>query len=298
MNYKLLGKSDLQVSEISFGCMSLGDDDKAGKALLHKALDQGINFFDTADLYQNGQNEALVGNAFKGMRDKVVLATKVGNQMRLDGNGWDWNPTKAYILQAVEKSLKRLQTDYIDLYQLHGGTLEDPIDETIEAFEMLQQQGKIRYYGISSIRPNVIREYVQRSKLVSVMMQYSLLDRRPEEESLALLQENGVGVLARGSYAQGLLLGKSPKPYLGYSGGQVTAAAAAVAEVAGQERSEAEVAARFVLHHPAITSAVVGIRTQKQLQEAIQVAAADDLTEEQVQKLRSALQANTYEQHR
>jgi aryl-alcohol dehydrogenase-like predicted oxidoreductase len=87
---------------------------------------------------------------------KVIIATKVGNQWRADGSGWDWNPNKDYIISAVEQSLKRLQTDYIDLYQLHGGTMEDPIDETIEAFEQLQKQGKIRYYGISSIRPTVI----------------------------------------------------------------------------------------------------------------------------------------------
>src|SRR6202034_3432729 len=98
-------------------------------------------------------------------------------------------------------------TDYIDLYQLHGGTIDDPIDETIEAFELLQQQGKIRYYGISSIRPNVISEYVQRSNIISVMMQYSLLDRRPEESCLQLLQQNNIGVLARGSVAGGLLAG-------------------------------------------------------------------------------------------
>ncbi len=94
-------------------------------------------------------------------------------------------------------SLKRLNTDRIDVYQLHGGTIEDPIEETISAFEQLVQQGKIRYYGISSIRPNVIREYVLRSNIVSVMMQYSLLDRRPEEECLPLLAQKDIGVLAR-----------------------------------------------------------------------------------------------------
>jgi aryl-alcohol dehydrogenase-like predicted oxidoreductase len=170
MIYKQLGNSDLRVSEVSYGCMSLGEDHQANVELLHRALDQGINLFDTADLYQKGENEVTVGKVFAGMREKVILATKVGNQWRPDGSGWDWNPTKAYILRAVEESLKRLQTDYIDLYQLHGGTIDDPIDETIEAFEQLRQQGKIRYYGISSIRPQVIREYVSRSRIVSVMM--------------------------------------------------------------------------------------------------------------------------------
>ncbi len=99
-----------------------------------QALDSGINYFDTAELYQAGENERTVGKAFKGMRDRVLIATKVGNQLRPDGSGWDWNPGKDYILEAVDKSLQRLQTGYIDLYQLHGGTLDDPIDENHRSF--------------------------------------------------------------------------------------------------------------------------------------------------------------------
>ncbi len=153
--------------------------------LVQEALEQGINYFDTADLYQHGAVESVLGRAFSGKRKQVILATKVGNQWRPDGSGWDWNPSKNYILNEVDESLQRLQTDYIDLYQLHGGTLEDPIDEVIETFESLQKAGKIRYYGISSVRPNVIREYAKRSSIISVMMQYSLIDRRPEEEMLS-----------------------------------------------------------------------------------------------------------------
>lgn len=299
MKYKKLGKSGLEVSEVSFGCMSLGDDQGANTALLHRALDKGITFFDTADLYQKGENEVTVGKAFRGMRTSVILATKVGNQWRPDGSGWDWNPSKAYILRAVEDSLKRLQTDYIDLYQLHGGTIEDPIAETIEAFELLRQQGKIRAYGISSIRPNVIREYVNRSNISSVMMQYSLLDRRPEETCFGLLQEHEIGVLARGSYAQGLLLGKPPKPYLNRSKEEVAAAAEAVNRLASaSNRTAAEVAARFVLQHPAVTTAVLGIRTAAQLQDALQVAGAGPLPQTAVDTLKQIAQPNQYEQHR
>lgn len=178
MKYHTPRKSTLSVSEVVFGCMSLGTDDTANAALIHEAIDAGINCFDTANIYQDGFNEQTLGKALKEKRSKVIIATKVGNQRRADGRGPDWNPRKEHILSEVEESLNRLQTDYIDLYQLHGGTIEDPIDETIEAFETLKQQGKIRFYGISSIRPNVIREYVQRSGIVSVMMQYSLLDRR------------------------------------------------------------------------------------------------------------------------
>jgi aryl-alcohol dehydrogenase-like predicted oxidoreductase len=298
MKYHQLRNSSLQVSEISFGCMSLSGDQSQDRQLLHQALDRGINFFDTADLYEKGANEEKVGSAFKGMRQDVILATKVGNQWRSDGSGWDWNPTKSYILKAVDESLKRLQTDYIDLYQLHGGTLNDPIDETIEAFEILQQQGKIRYYGISSIRPNVIREYVKRSNIVSVMMQYSLLDRRPEEECLDLLHHHNIGVLVRGSVAKGLLVDKPAESYLNYSAAQVEAAAQALAKVARSKKNRAAAAIRFVLQHPAVATAVVGIRTPTQLEQALTVPDMPMLTPAQLQKLRDSVPVNQYVEHR
>jgi aryl-alcohol dehydrogenase-like predicted oxidoreductase len=298
MKYNQLGNSELSISELSFGCMSLTGDHQDNIKMLHHALDHGINFFDTADLYDKGDNEVLVGKAFKGMRDKVIIATKVGNQWRSDGSGWDWNPSKEYILQAVDKSLQRLQADYIDLYQLHGGTIDDPIDETIEAFELLKQQGKIRYYGISSIRPNVIREWVKRSGLTSVMMQYSLLDRRPEESCLELLHKHNIGVLSRGSLAQGLLAGKAAKPYLNYSAEAVESAANAVRTVAANSRSLSEVAIRFVLRHPAISTAVLGIRTLQQLEDALNVKGTLALSEQEMSLLRQALKVNMYEQHR
>jgi aryl-alcohol dehydrogenase-like predicted oxidoreductase len=285
MQYKQLGTSNLSISEISFGCMSLGNDHDANAALLHHAFEQGINYFDTADIYQNGFNE-------------VIIATKVGNQTRTDGKGFDWNASGKYIREAVEKSLKRLQTDYIDLYQLHGGTIQDPIDETIEAFESLKQQGKIRYYGISSIRPNVIREYVNRSNMVSVMMQYSLLDRRPEEECLLLLLQHKIGVLARGSVAKGLLLGKPAEPYLNYTAAEVSKAAEAIKAATNATRTATGAALRFVLQHPAITSAVVGIRTQQQLDSNIQASAAPSLTPEAMEQLQKTVAINRYDQHR
>lgn len=206
MKYRRIGKTSLKVSEISFGCMSLDVTSKDSESLLRSAVDHGINFFDTADLYDKGENERVVGKALQSVRNQVIIATKVGNQWREDGSGWDWNPTKTYILKAVEDSLRRLNTDYIDLYQLHGGTIEDPIDETIEAFELLKEQGKIRAYGISSIRPNVIREWVSKSNMSSVMMQYSLLDRRPEEAMLELLGTHDISVITRGTLAKGLLV--------------------------------------------------------------------------------------------
>jgi len=243
----MLGKSDLEVGELGFGCMSLGLDHKHNASLLHYAVEHGINYFDTADLYDQGENEITVGKAFKGMRQDVIIATKVGNEWREDGSDWDWNPAKGYIKQAIFKSLKRLQTDYIDLYQLHGGTIDDPIDETIEAFEELKAEGWIRHYGISSIRPNVIREYVQKSNIVSNMMQYSLLDRRPEEEILTLLEENNISVVVRGAVAKGLLIDKEPANYLDYSKEEIASLQKELAALKTESRGLSQVAVSYVL---------------------------------------------------
>ncbi|WMJ74621.1 aldo/keto reductase [Cytophagaceae bacterium ABcell3] len=297
MQYSTLGNSDIQVSEISFGCMSLGNDGRLNADLLHQALDLGVNYFDTADVYQQGMNETFVGQAFKGVRDKLVLSSKAGNQVRPDGKGFDWNPSKAHILKAAEDSLKRLQTDYIDVYMLHGGTIDDPMDETMEAFELLKAQGKIRAWGISSIRPNVIREYVRKADIACVMMQYSLLDRRPEEACLELLKNNNISVLARGALAKGLLAGKPEQPYLGYSETEVKKVAEKIKNIASHDCHPSGVALRFALHHPAVATAVVGIRTSEQLIEAVG-AANCSVSEQDMITLKSVLDPNFYAQHR
>jgi len=297
MQYNPLGTSDLNVSEVSFGCMSLGSDDAANVQLLHRAHDEGINYFDTADIYNKGQNEITVGKALAGRRDKVIIATKVGNVWRADGSGLDWNPSKEHILKSATQSLKRLRTDYIDLYQLHGGTIDDPIDETIEAFEMLVSQGKIRYYGISSIRPNVIREYVERSNIVSVMMQYSLLDRRAEETCLELLEKNSISVLVRGSLASGLLVDKPAKSYLHYSEQDVIKLVQAMKNVSQSKRSLTEIALNFALAPDAVASAVVGMRTEKQLRDVLGAASTLPLTARELDALQ-VIPVSTYQDHR
>ena len=194
--------------------------------------------------------------------------------------------------------MKRLQTDYIDLYQLHGGTLEDPFDEVIEVFESLRKSGKIRYYGVSSIRPAVIREYVKRSHIVSVMMQYSLLDRRPEEKMLYYLKEKEVGVLARGVLAKGLLVNKTPEPYLNFNPEEVSKAALAIKAVSGDQHTSVDTAVRFVLDQPAISSVVMGIRTESQLHEALAAGQSAPLNKIQRTLLENSLPPNCYTEHR
>ncbi|MEP7279051.1 MAG: aldo/keto reductase [Bacteroidota bacterium] len=297
MEYRVLGKSSLSVSRIGFGCMSLRENDPGNERLLSAAIEKGINFFDTADRYGQGNNEALLGKALKQKRTALLIATKVGNQMKEDGSGWVWNPRKAYILSCVDKSLQRLQTDYIDLYQLHGGTIQDNIGESIEAFEILQQQGKIRFYGISSIRPNVIRAYASRSALCSVMMQYSLLDRRPEESCFDLLEDQHIGVLARGALAGGLLVDKPARDYLNYSQEKVKKAADAVGQVSGKKNKTAT-ALQFVLKQSVVAAAVVGIRTMKQLNEAVAAEKSPPLNENDLSLLRYSVPLNYYKEHR
>ncbi len=299
MQYQLLGRSELNISRIGFGCMSLKPVQPDIPSLIDEAIENGVNYFDTADLYDKGLNEINIGKVLKNKRKQIIIATKGGNEWKADSNTTNWNPTKEYLLKAVEQSLQRLQTDYIDLYQLHGGTIDDPIDETIEAFELLKQQGKIRYYGISSIRPNVIREYIKRSNIVSVMMQYSLLDRRAEETCLQLLKENNIGVLARGSVAGGLLAGKPAKNYLNYTEEQVLILIKTMGKfTTTSSYTGSDIALKFVLQNPAITAAVVGIHTNKQLADAIHAMNNEPLDEKILKQLRLSIPVSYYELHR
>lgn len=298
MEYRTLPGADWQLSELSFGCMSLQGNDAENARLLHKAFDHGVNYFDTADLYQNGANEETVGKALQDRREEVIIATKVGNEMRPDGSGWDWNPTKNYILKAVDKSLQRLRTDYIDLYQLHGGTIDDPIEEVIGAFEELKAAGKIRYYGISSIRPNVIRTYLDRAQILSNMMQYSLLDRRPEEEAMHLLHEQGVGVMVRGALAKGRLAGKDVSGYLNYPLQAVDLLMNKIKSFSIEKMPLSKIALQWVLANPVVSTVVLGTRTEAQLDDALAYYNSPFLSEEQVRELSAVLKPNLYTNHR
>jgi aryl-alcohol dehydrogenase-like predicted oxidoreductase len=295
MEYRKLGKSSLMISQIGFGTMSLELNQSNSETLIHRAIDGGVNYFDTADIYDDGLNESFLGRVLQNRRENLILATKVGNKKRPDGSGLDWVPSKKYILSAVDQSLKRLQTDYIDLYQLHGGTTDDPIDDIIEAFEYLKKAGKIREYGISSIRPNVIREYVRRSSIVSVMMQYNLLDRRPEESVFPLLIENGLSVLARGALARGLLISKPAESYLNYSKDQVANFMQMLNRIS--KKTPYELTILFALSRLPVSSAVIGIRTESQLQDAINVTTSTNLSIGEMKSLEKIFPINHYQNY-
>lgn len=307
MKKRRIGSSDLYVSELGLGCMSIGTNPANAQVIIEAALEEGINYFDTADLYDFGENEKLVGQSLKNVREQVVIATKAGNRWNEQKDSWSWDPSKKYIKEAVKGSLNRLATDYIDLYQLHGGTIDDPIDETIEAFEELKKEGLIRHYGISSIRPNVIREYAARSSIVSVMMQYSILDRRPEEEALPLLDKNGISTVTRGPLAKGLLSNKmldkasqsvEEKGYLDYSYSELAETIQSIREKLSGDRSMTEIAFQYNLANPAVSSIVAGASRVEQVRENAKAARANRLTEEELAVIKTLAKQNTYKQHR
>ncbi|WP_010093139.1 aldo/keto reductase [Ornithinibacillus scapharcae] len=303
MKMNRLGKSDINISALTLGCMSLGTDKNNAKNIIDFALDMGINHLDTADLYDFGLNEEIVGEAIKDKRNQLIITTKVGNHFNKESNDWYWDPSKSYIKAEVKESLKRLQTDYIDFYMLHGGTMDDPIDETIEAFEELKQEGIIRSYGISSIRPNVIREYVKKSSIDGVMTQYSLLDRRPEEETLDLLHQNNISVLARGPLAKGLLSNQAQKivatkgkeGYIDYTGSELTRI---VNKLTEQSTEVTNLALQYVLQHPVVATAVFGASSIEQVAENSKVDTEIPLTDKDYLALKEITKANRYKQHR
>jgi len=303
MKKRKIGKSDLWVTELGLGCMSIGTEEKAAREIIETALDEGINYFDTADLYDFGENERIVGSALKHVRENVILASKVGNRWNQDKSGWSWDPSKSYIKEAVKQSLKRLDTDYIDLYQLHGGTIEDRMEETIEAFEELKFEGYIRYYGISSIRPNVIREYIKKSHIVSVMMQYSILDRRPEEEALPLLHEHGVSVVTRGPLAKGILSDKmlekvSQKGYQDYSQEELLTALPVLKEKLASDRSFTEIALQYNLAHPAVASVIAGASSPQQVRANARAINSPSLTGDEIAMIKAFSKETLYKEHR
>lgn len=297
-----LGKSDIYISELTLGCMSLNVNQSDSTKIINLALDRGINHLDTADLYQFGKNEKMIGEIIKERRQDIILTTKVGNHFNSNTKSWFWDPSKEYIYQAVDASLQRLQTDYIDLYLLHGGTIDDPIDETIEAFEQLKSSGKIRAYGISSIRPNVIHEYLKRSSIDAIMMQYNMLDQRPAE-LLDLLYTNRVSVLARGPFAKGMLSNqaldyiteKGKDGYLNYTRDELLLT---VQNLRNLNVPLTKLSLQFVLHHPAVSSAVFGVSTLDQLNDNLKYAHITPLEAEFLKTIKQLTKPVFYTSHR
>lgn len=286
----------LHLPQIALGGMSLPERLSEAEKILHQAVDGGITFFDTADLYQKGKNEENLGRGLKSKRSQLLLSTKVGNQWNPDGKTWFWNPRKAYLLKAVEESLKRLRTDYIDLYQLHGGTIDDPWEEIFEVFELLKHQGKIRAFGISSIRPNVIRKVMASNPPSTIMMQYSPVDRRPEETVFPMLEKTATRVLVRGSLARGILI---DKPVTGFLDLPKEKVSEIKDEILSSGHSSEAVLIRFGLSEKAVSSLVIGASSAEQVQKLLRgFAESQSVPAELIARLKTKFPSNFYQDHR
>ena len=300
MNYRTLGHTGTKVSPLCLGAMMFGDwgnqDHDESIRIIHRALDAGVNFIDTADVYSRGESEEIVGKALSGgKRDNVVLATKVHGTMGDDPN--EFGNSRRWIIKEVENSLRRLGTDWIDLYQIHRPEADTDIDETLGALTDLVRAGKVRYIGSSTfpasqiVEAQWVAEQRGRERFVCEQPPYSILVREIENDVLPTCQRYGMGVIPWSPLAGGWLSGRYrkdaelpqslraeriPSRYdMSLPGNQRKLEAAdALARLAGEAGiTLIEMALAFVIRHPAVTAAIIGPRTMEHLES--QLTAAD-----------------------
>ncbi len=294
MEYRLLGPTGVRVSPLCLGAMNFGGVTPEDEAIemIHRALDAGVNMVDTANIYSEGESERVVGKALSGgRRDEVILATKVHFPTSEDPN--DRGNSRHNILNAVDQSLKRLATDWIDLYQIHRPDFDVPQEETLRALDHLVHQGKVRYVGCSTfpawmvMEALAISERYRLSRYVTEQPPYNLLDRRIENELVPLAERHGLGLLPWSPLAMGILAGRysgrhglpegSRAARIGsWAEARVTArgidAADQVAVLAReQEMTPAQLALVWVKDQPGVTAPIIGPRSLDQLEEALPV---------------------------
>lgn len=294
MKYRNMGRTGLKVSEVCLGTMTFahGTDEAAAKAMVDLSFEAGINFFDTADGYQIGESEIMLGKALKGRRRDAVIATKFFNPMGPGPN--DSGMSRVHIMQSIEDSLKRLQTDYVDIYYIHHVEEQTPLEEMLRALDDLVHQGKVRYTACSNYQAWRLATALGISMAEGLALfscyqpQYNLVVRDIEQELIPLCEYHGIGVVTWGPLAGGFLSGKyAPgerklsgtrseegwvflENFFAANADETLAVLLEVAETMG--KTPAQVAIRWILEQRAVTSVIVGARTVEQLEDNIRVS--------------------------
>jgi aryl-alcohol dehydrogenase-like predicted oxidoreductase len=313
MKYRRLGDTGLMVSELCLGCMTFGreTEEEDSKGLVGRFLEAGGNFIDTADVYSKGVSEEITGKAIKEVRDEVVLATKVRFPMG-DGPN-EVGLSRKHIMQGCEDSLRRLGTDYIDLYQVHCWDSATPLEETLSALTDLVRAGKVRYIGVSNFTAWQLMRSLQLSEVhgferfVCVQPQYSLVERNIEREILPVCLEEGLGVIPWSPLGGGFLSGKYSRDQEPPQGSRISEAVESmeeywdrraternwrVLEVVGRiseetGKSYAQIALKWLLRQEGVTAPIIGARTMDQLEDNLG-ATGWELDEGQVAELSEA----------
>ncbi|CQR59998.1 aldo/keto reductase [Streptomyces leeuwenhoekii] len=310
MQYVKLGSTGLDVSRICLGCMTYGVpdrgvhewtlDEEAARPLIRQALEAGVTFFDTANIYSDGTSEEIVGRALRDFarRDEIVLATKVHYRMRPGPNGAGLS--RKAIMTEIDHSLRRLGTDYVDLYQIHRWDAHTPIEETMEALHDLVKSGKVRYIGASSMYAWQFSKAQYTARLngwttfVSMQNHYNLLYREEEREMLPLCADQGVGVLPWSPLARGRLTrdwgtttGRSATDTFGstlYQEGDRAIVEAVTRIAADRGVPRARVALAWLLHQDTVTAPIIGASKPQHLDDAV-AAVELELTDEEIEEL-------------
>ena len=309
MQYRTMGASDLTISAIGFGCWEMGGnqygavDDQEETRAVHRAIDLGVTLFDTAAIYGHGHAEEILGKALGARRKEIILVTKGGLSWEVVGGPQRRDSSRATILRDMDNSLTRLGTDYVDLYLIHWPDAKTPIEETMNALNDIVAAGKARYIGVSNFSAAQLRACKRAADICANQVGYNLFDRRWEREMFPTAQELGIGVMAYGPMAHGLLTGAFTHETTfvewdwrsrGVAFGQPlftpenfsknVAVVDRLKEVAARlDTTLPKLAIAWVLHHPAVSVALAGIRKPEEIEHnigALEVQLSpDDLSE-------------------
>ena len=292
MEYRILGDSDLEVSVVGFGAWGIGGapfwsnegDENSARAIM-KSYDFGINFFDTAPVYGFGHSEKILGKTLKPYRDNVIYATKCGLRWNKESlSAITKNASRKSIMEEVDQSLTRLDTDYIDLYQVHWPDVQTSQEETMDALLEIQRLGKVKVIGVSNYSIEQMKEIMKIGKIASLQPDYSLLNRLIEKDTISFCKKNQIGVIAYSPLASGLLTGKYGKDtkfsdwrgkgIIGcFSGSKFKKNMEKVEQLKAMGESAGktctQMAINWVVSQPQLTTALLGVKNEKQMEENI-----------------------------